>query len=601
MTAATKPAAGAPAASEAISLAQYAAVRAAVTEGFPLADVLAVEGLTPRAFARADLAWKQRLAAEPEQLATYEQELAHAEDWLDRQVEPLAEDAAAWAGFLAAFGSHPAPFELLQENGLGMNDVARLRRRWARRAEEDAKVGELIAELRAKPGELGPLRVGPPVLRPSRVAAVREPAKVSAGGPTATTPHGEPGLGLAEYAALCAELEALPTQRARVLRRHGLADEEARATLDRRWQAALARDAALAKDFKRLHTHHARRLEMLLARARDVADVERSTAPLAASSAPSAPPSREPMAGSSAALVTREALQGTGPLLDVPRGAVVPFEPSRGELAAARAEPKPARTAESLTGTAPLPDIPQRAALPFPQTSGSATVKSPPPVGAETGPLLDVPRGPALPFTGGSSAPPPPSTPTAQPQRPQAPWEVAETSPAHDPPQHPAIPFAATTPTTPVGAPTASRPVPRAPAELGETSLRLEIPRELLRQTARGEAAVTGATSHSQSSRVSPSPSPSSNAGSSGPAPVAGPIEAVLSLPEYAALCAELALSPGAAEAIFRRYGLDSSERRSAVDAAWKERLSKHPAEYAKWQEMYRHYHAHFAKRGTSG
>ncbi|WP_437776264.1 hypothetical protein [Sorangium sp. So ce1097] len=599
MAVAAEPAAGAQEASEAISLAQYAAVRAAVAEGFPLANVLAVEGLTPRAFARADLTWKQRLAAEPELLATYEQELADAEDWLDRQVEPLAEDAAAWAGFLAAFGAHPAPFELLQENGLGMNDVARLRRRWARRAEEDAKVGELIAELRAKPGKLGLLRVGPRVLKPSRVANARRPAEALTGEPTAPVPSSEPGLGLAEYAALCAELEALPTQRARVLRRHGLADEEARATLDRRWQAALARDAALAKDFERLEAHHARRLEILLARARDVADVERSTAPLAASSAPSAPPSREAMAGPSAPLVTPEALQGTGPLLDVPRWAAVPFVPAPGELAIATAEPKPPRAAESLTGTAPLPDIPERAALPFAQSSGSAMVKHPPPVVAETGPLLDIPRGPALPFAAGASGPPPPSTPTAQPQRPRAPWEVAETSPEQAPPQRPAIPFAATTPATPAGAPASSRPVPRAPAELGDTSLRLEIPRELLRQTARGKAAVTGATS--QSTRVSPSPSPSSNVGSSGPAPVAGPIDAVLSLPQYAALCAELALSPGAAEAIFRRYGLDSSERRSAVDAAWKERLSKHPAEYATWQEMYRHYHAHFAKRGTPG
>ncbi|WP_438015115.1 hypothetical protein WMF18_30095 [Sorangium sp. So ce315] len=599
MAVATEPAAGAQEASEAISLARYAAVRAAVAEGFTLADVLAVEGMTPRAFARADLTWKQRLAAEPALLATYEQELAHAEDWLERQVEPLAEDAAAWASFLAAFGAHAAPFELLQEVDLGMNDVARLRRRWARRAEEDAKIGELIAELRAKPGELGPLRVGPPVLRPSRVVNARGPAKVPAREQAAALRPGEPGLGLAEYAALCAELEALPTQRARVLRRHHLADEEALAALHRRWREALERDAALAKDFQRLEAHHARRLEMLLARARDVADVERSTTPLAASSAPSAPLSREAMAGPGAPLVAPEALQGTGPLLDLPRCAAVPFVPAPGELATVRAEPKPPRAAESLTGTAPLPDIPQRAALPFAQSSGSAMVKHPPPVVAETGPLLDVPRGPALPFAAGASGPPPPSTPTAQPQPPRAPWEVAETSPVQAPPQHPAIPFAATTPATPAGAPASSRPVPRAPAELGETSLSLEIPRELLRQTARGKAAVTGAPS--QSSRAAPPPSPSSNAGGSGPAPVAEPIETILSLPQYAALCAELALSPGAAEAIFRRYGLDSSERRSAVDAAWKERLSKHPAEYARWQEMYRHYHAHLAKRGTPG
>ncbi|WP_437305704.1 hypothetical protein [Sorangium sp. So ce388] len=71
MAAIKEPAAGAQEASEGVSLAQYAAVRAAVAEGFPLADVLAVEGLRPRAFARADLHWKERLAAEPELLAEY--------------------------------------------------------------------------------------------------------------------------------------------------------------------------------------------------------------------------------------------------------------------------------------------------------------------------------------------------------------------------------------------------------------------------------------------------------------------------------------------------------------------------------------------------
>ncbi|XXT19878.1 hypothetical protein WME94_57620 [Sorangium sp. So ce429] len=595
MAAATKPAAGAQEASGGTSLAQYAAVTAAVTEGFPLADVLAVEGLAPRAFARADLAWKQRLVAEPELLAAYAQELALAEDWLERRVEPLAEDAASWASFLAAFEAHPAPFELLRWNDLGMNDVARLRRRWARRAEEDARLGELLVELRAKPAKLGLLRVGSRVLRPSRVAEPRAPAKAPEGERTAAEPSSKPGMGLAEYCALCAELEALPEQRERVLRRHGLADEGGLAALHRRWQAALERDAALAKDFERLQAHHARRLEMLLARARDVADVERSTAPLAASSAPSAPPSREVMAGPSAPSVTPGALHGTGPLLDVPRAAVVPFGPAQGELAAVTAEPKPPRATESLTGTAPLPDIPQRAALPFPKISASATVKRPAPVVAETGPLLDVPRGPALPFADRASGAPPPSTPTSQPQGPRAPRGLTETSPVQAPPKGPAVPFAATAPTRPAGAPVSSRPAPQAPAELGETSLSLAIPRELLKQAVHGQAAGTGATS--QSSRASPPSGPSGNAGSSGPAPGVEPIELVLPLAQYAALCAELAWSPGAAEAIFRRYGLGSGEKRSAVDAAWKERLRQHPAEYAKWQEMYWRYHAHFAKR----
>ncbi|KYG10925.1 hypothetical protein BE21_09550 [Sorangium cellulosum] len=98
-----------------------------------------------------------------------------------------------------------------------------------------------------------------------------------------------------------------------------------------------------------------------------------------------------------------------------------------------------------------------------------------------------------------------------------------------------------------------------------------------------------------------PSPSPPTKASTSGPAPRAESIDVVLPLAQYAALCAELALSPSAVEAIFRRYGLDSDERRSTIDAAWKERLSKHPAEYAKWQELFRLYHAHFAKRDTPG
>ncbi|WP_437606218.1 hypothetical protein WMF20_35180 [Sorangium sp. So ce834] len=491
MAAATKPAAGAQGASEGISLARYAAVRAAVTEGFPLADVLAVEGLLPRTFARADLAWKQRLAAEPELLAAYEQELAQAEDWLDRQVEPLASDPAAWVSFLAAFGAHPAPFELLQERDLGMNDVARLRRRWARRAEEDAKVGELLKELHAEPGKLGSLRAGPRVLRPSRMAEARGSA---------------------------------------------------------------------------------------------------------ASSAPTVP-SSEAMAGPGAPLVAPAALHGTGPLLDVPRGAAVPFVPVHAELATGKAEPKPPRAAASLTGTAPLPGVPRGPELPFPRSGAAKAVKRPPPEIAETAPLSDIPRGPALPFTAGPSGTSASSPPTARPQQPRAPREVAETSPVQAPPRGPVIPFAAADPTRRAGALAASKPAPPAAAELRETSLNLAIPRELLTQAASTPATVTGAAL--RTAKASPPSAPSSTAGEGGTAPLPEPLEMLLPLATYAALCAELALSPATAEEIFRGYGLGSSEMRSAVDAAWKERLRGNPAEYSRWQDMVQRYYAHFARRGA--
>lgn len=59
-------------------------------------------------------------------------------------------------------------------------------------------------------------------------------------------------------------------------------------------------------------------------------------------------------------------------------------------------------------------------------------------------------------------------------------------------------------------------------------------------------------------------------------------------LETYAALCAELAASPHVAEATFSRYGLSDVARRKAVDDAWKERLRRDPALYARWQQFYR-------------
>lgn len=77
------------------------------------------------------------------------------------------------------------------------------------------------------------------------------------------------------------------------------------------------------------------------------------------------------------------------------------------------------------------------------------------------------------------------------------------------------------------------------------------------------------------------------------------PTSEALSLGQYASLCAELDVNPSLAEAIFQRYGLGDREKRAAVDAAWKERLRRSPMEYRTWQEMYRHYHDYWTKCGT--
>jgi len=621
-----------------VSLAQYAAVRAAVAEGFLLEDVLATEGLKPRAFARADVAWKQRLAGDPEQLAAYETELADAEDWLDRRVELVTEDAAVWASFLAAFEAHAEPFAFLQAKGLGMNDVSRLRRRWARRVERDAKIGERIAELRAKPGKLGPLRLGPLVLRPSRVAQARASVEDRAGGGAKEVAVAELGLGVAEYAALCAELDAVPEQRERVLRRHGLADEEAYAALARRWRAALDADPVLERSFRGLRDHHERRLELMLAGARSFPERDVSTAPVAA--APAAPMLGETRPASCPALTAPATLQTTAPVLELPLGPELPFAPADGEPAIAKPEPKPPRAAESLTGTAPTLDIPRGPELPFPGAT-KPEVKRPPSTLVETSLQLQIPRGPVLPF-----APGPPSATGAAAASPSSamPKRVSEglgeTSPTVDVPRGPVVPFVEPAASKPAAELAPSGPgVVRAPAALqgtapvlevpkgpvlpfagaiagaraegaegqseperarpagglGEASMMLEIPRELLK------AATTapGASGAPTLQAAAPSPAPRSPISSvGGPVSVTDPLELVLPLAKYASLCAELAVFPHEAEAIFRRYGLEHVEERAAADAAWKERLRRDPVQYGMWEVMYQRYYR-WAKRGA--
>jgi len=58
-------------------------------------------------------------------------------------------------------------------------------------------------------------------------------------------------------------------------------------------------------------------------------------------------------------------------------------------------------------------------------------------------------------------------------------------------------------------------------------------------------------------------------------------------LSTYASLCAELAVFPRDAEAIFAKYGLASKEKRASVDDGWKGRLRADPALYAEWQRLY--------------
>jgi hypothetical protein len=87
-----------------------------------------------------------------------------------------------------------------------------------------------------------------------------------------------------------------------------------------------------------------------------------------------------------------------------------------------------------------------------------------------------------------------------------------------------------------------------------------------------------------------------------GPAPTTPPAPPpALTIEQYASLCAELAASPHQADAIFRRYGLESARERLDVDLGWQERLRRAPDEHRAWQNLYNRYHAYWVEQARPG
>ncbi|MCC6527267.1 MAG: hypothetical protein IT373_31755 [Polyangiaceae bacterium] len=242
-----------------IRIAHYAAVKAALAEGFALDEVLALEGLAANDWRAADAGYKAALAREPEKLARYAAEVARAEDALAREVPPLDSALPAWLAFLDAYGAAPQPFAFLARSDLGLNDLSRLRRAWARRCETDPALATTMAERRSKP--LAPLpRVEPRprVLKPSRFAP--EPP-----GPVAdelVPAAADATLGLDRYATLFA-LAELRARGGRVAR--GLSpatEDEARelAALEARFRPLFRETPESERDFRALVAHARRRL-----------------------------------------------------------------------------------------------------------------------------------------------------------------------------------------------------------------------------------------------------------------------------------------------------------------------------------------------------
>ncbi|MEZ4442740.1 MAG: hypothetical protein R3B72_26835 [Polyangiaceae bacterium] len=266
-----------------VPLVQLAAIHAATAEGFPLEEVLTLEGLPSLGWFEAEASWKRRLVERPEIFADYEDELARHQARLGRRVEPIDEEVEEWVTFLRIYGDHPAPFDLLDALGMGLPDLSRLSRLWTERFEDDPRLAKRAAkaadklEARAKKG--APIELAPIVVRTRKLVASEAAgafAKAEAAAEEQRRAEATvPTLGLDRYAALRAELAAADkaaaairvgiasaavrhrvAARARVLERFGLTQEEAD-TLGSAWDVRLASDEDLQADFEALTAHYA--------------------------------------------------------------------------------------------------------------------------------------------------------------------------------------------------------------------------------------------------------------------------------------------------------------------------------------------------------
>jgi hypothetical protein len=513
-----------------VSLTKYAEVSAAIDETLPLKEALDSVGLNERAWQRAKVEWRKRIAGDPAQFDAYRAELAKAQDKLSRKVWPIDEDPAAWVAFLHAMGKSDAPGPWLEQKGLTMNDLARLSRRWERKSKEDDALAKRLAELQKNPGPMPALRLGPLATLEKANAAAKE------GDDPAKAPDVSPLVLPSAYRPKSREPAGAPLP------------EPAPAGV---WAPSPLSPIAPA---------------------------------IVPTVAPAIAPAIAPPAIAPAIVPAPPALAATSLDLGLARGPALPFVPGG---PAAPLPPSSPKAPPIPTGTSLSLDVPRGPALPFARSAKAEGVSpsasappspSPPPLVpppatlfAETSPLPDVPRGPALPFTKDSAPKPPPPSPLAPPAPPAPERQVASIASIK---QHlgdtaPVLKVSKL-PVTPFGPPSASS---QKAKHLEETSLGFTIPKNLppAASARRAEPAPAPPQAAPPASPTTPAPAPR------------------LSLEQYASLCVELGLYPDRAALTLKRYGVSPAQK-DALNRYYHAALAADPALRDRWEAACRTY-----------
>ncbi len=549
-----------------VAIELVAAINAARAEGFPLAEVLAIEGLDARLWPKAELAWKQRLVTERADFARYEVLLAQAEDWLDRDVTPLGTDLGTWVAFLESVLCQSFPARVPRER------EARDERRRAPFARlgpsHEGGCHDRAAHPRApQEADPGAHHRGRSVGAQAIALVCRERARgVPAVDDRVRSRGGSTGdLGLDRYALMRAQFEVQP-EAVELLRLLGVTSEEQRLALDARWEQEFTRDPSLRRAFRHLVEHQKARLA---ARARAPAE------PAPAVAAPTSVP-------------RGVSLTGTSMALDLPRGDAIPFpRPIPGD--GGSVEPG-ARHGEARvgSGTSLALDLPRGPAVPFvpPDPLASPLRVDIPPVVVPpgrasakldtTGDISAAIRGPAVPFV--------PLNALALPQR-------ADIPPVAVPPGRASAKLDTT------GDISAALRAPALPfADAAPRVQKSKLAgRAFFGQAADLRAAVAMASKPGPA--APPEPNLTAAQGKVPAPPISAPPQAPpsLSLEQHASMSVELGLWPNRAAQILARYRL-TPETKAAIDAHYRAQIAQAPELRAAWQRGYDAYYAWIAK-----
>jgi hypothetical protein len=166
-------------------LRQYAAIHAALAEGFSIDSVLAHERVDAEAWPDVDEAWAELFmeSADGDRalLDQYDQLLREAQDRFQRPIAPLGDDLQAWLDFTRLLGSTSDPLAFLARLEIRPNDVLRLKRIWFERLTQDESARKRVAEILAAPPSALPAivpatpRMPPPVgASPINAAVISE-------------------------------------------------------------------------------------------------------------------------------------------------------------------------------------------------------------------------------------------------------------------------------------------------------------------------------------------------------------------------------------------------------------------------------------------